>query len=65
MKNYWLDKKKACNKRWKRFEFTTTSCHTFVFEDYDCEKSNDTLEKWEATFDFTIDLSLVPEQVKH
>lgn len=62
MKNYWLDKKKACNKRWKRIEFKSTSCHSFVLDDaeWDCEKSNDTLEKLEATFDFTIDLSLVP-----
>ncbi len=54
MKNYWLDKKKACDKRWKRIEIRSTSDHIFVLDDdWDCEKSNDTLEKWEAEFDFT------------
>ncbi len=59
MKNYWLDKKKACNKKWKRMEFHSTSGHTFVLEDaeWDCEKNNDKLEKWEATWTFTTDLS--------
>lgn len=65
MKNYWLEKKK---KKFKGIQIRSTSGHTLVFEDteWDCEKSNDTLEKREAEFDFTIDLSLdAPEQVTH
>jgi len=57
MKNYWLDQKK---KEYKGIQFLTLYGHTFAFEDseWDCEKSNDTLQKLEVMFDFTIDLSL-------
>lgn len=53
MKNYWLNRKK-CERKWKRIEIRSTSCHTFVLDDdWDCEKDEEKLEKWEAEFDFT------------
>jgi hypothetical protein len=51
MKNHWLNRK----KRWKRFEIFANTCWILIegSTKITCEKSNDTLEKIEAEFEFT------------
>lgn len=67
MKNHWLDQKKNRN-RWKRVELRSTYGTYLIMSDldWDCEKSNETLQKWEANWKFTFDLTEdAPKQVKH
>lgn len=61
MKNHWLDRKKACNKKWKRVEMISNYGHHFIMDDFDCEmedgkitskKCSDKI-KWNTEFDFT------------
>lgn len=60
MKNHWLDRKKKCNQKWKRFEFISGYGVHFIMNDYTDaglwakmagKKDKETLEKIEAEFE--------------